>query len=51
MIDTIFMYLFIGCCVIEAISVLSLIAAAVTFVIYPPPPSRVRSKSTDDNKQ
>lgn len=48
-VDTVFFYLFIGCCVIEAISVLSLIAAAVTFVIYPP--SRVRSKSTDDNKQ
>lgn len=47
-VDTVFFYLFIGCCVIEAISVLSLIAAAVTFVIYPP---RVRSKSTDDNKQ
>ena len=49
MIDTILIYLFIGCCIIEAISVLSLIAAAVTFIIYPP--SRVRSKSTDDNKQ
>ena len=49
MIDTIFMYSFVGCCVIEAISALSLIAAAVTFIIYPP--AHVRSKRTDDNKQ
>lgn len=45
MIDTIFMYLFIGCCAIEAISALSLIAVAVTFIIYPP--SKNKEKKHD----
>lgn len=35
-VDTVFFYLVAAWCVIEAISAVSLIVAAVTYIIYPP---------------
>jgi len=35
-VDTVFFYLVVAWYVIEAISALSLIAATVTYIIYPP---------------
>ena len=44
-VDTVFFYLLVALCVIEAISALSLIAATITYIIYPPSQSQKGKKN------